>query len=302
MVKKKKTPSGNKTVIKATVIIILVFLLVAGVFLLFNQPKKEQPVVKPKPPVIRVVPKPVAVPVKPKKPVVVEKLPVGKGAKIAFVLDDWGYRMSNCHYLKEIKAPLAIAVLPNLRHSDDIMKCADVYNKDIMLHLPLEPYINRDPYPDNYLITTKMSRANVEKLINETFKKMPLIIGVNNHMGSKATESKSLMKIVFKKIKEKGLFFVDSMTAPNHSICGELADEMNVPFAERNVFLDNVNTKEAIEKQFVDLAQKARRKGYAIAIGHDRTLTMQVLLEQIPILQKQGFEIVHVQDLLRNKN
>ena len=301
MVKKKKVSSENKTAIKATVLITLAFLLLAGIFLLFHKTKKIESL-KPKPQVVRVVPKPIVPPVSKSKKPVVEKTFSGKGAKIAFILDDWGYRMSNCRYLKEIKAPLAIAVLPNLHHTNDIMKCANVYDKDIMLHLPLEPYINRDPYPDNYLITTKMPHANVEKLIDDTFKKMPLIIGVNNHMGSKATENKSLMRIVLRKIKDKGLFFVDSMTAPKHSICGELADEMKIPFAQRNVFLDNVDTREAIEKQFVELAQKARRKGYAIAIGHDRSLTMQILQEEIPVLQKQGFEIVHVKDLLRNKN
>ena len=301
MSKKKKISSEDKTAIRATIILTLAFLLLAGIFLFFHKTKPEQPV-KPKPAVVVKISKPVVVPVKTKKPVVGDRIPSAKGAKIAFILDDWGYRMSNCHYLKEIKAPLAIAVLPNLRHTNDIMKCASVYDKDIMLHLPLEPYHNNDPYPDNYLITTKMSRATIEKIIGDTFKKMPLIIGVNNHMGSKATESKLLMKTVFKKIKEKGLFFVDSMTAPNHSVCGELADEMNLPFAQRNVFLDNIDTREAIEKQILDLAQKARRKGYAIAIGHDRPLTMQMLQEEIPILQKQGFEIVHVKDLLRNKN
>jgi len=327
MAKKGKISPDDKRAIKTTAIMLVLFAVVASVFLFFTKDKSgsKQTVKRAAPKAAEVqsrtsvdeteaVPEPPAPKVKravtaipsPIKPV--KKLKTAdreysaSGAKIAFILDDWGYRMSNCHFLKEIKTPLAIAVLPGLRHSNDVMKCASIYDKDIMLHLPMEPYHTADHYPDYYLLTTTMTTAKVETLLDDTLRKMPLIVGVNNHMGSKATEDKALMRTVFKKIKKKGLFFIDSMTAPKHSVCSQLADEMKLPFAKRDVFLDNVNTREAIEKQMIELTQKARRQGFAIAIGHDRTLTLQVIQDSIPILQKQGFEIVHVKDLLRNTN
>lgn len=308
MAKKNKISPDDKRAFKTTFIVLIFVGFLAGLFLFFHKEHKQEKFipapVKAKAPTPKVTETPVTPTIpsvaKPKKKAIKEMLPSAKGAKIAFILDDWGYRMSNCHYLKEIKAPLAVSVLPNLRHSNDIMKCASIYDKDIMLHLPLEPYHTADRYPDYYLITTTMPPSKVESLLDDTFKKMPLIVGVNNHMGSKATEDRELMKLIFKKIKKRGLFFVDSMTSPHHSICGSLADEMKLPFAKRDTFLDNINTREAIEKQMVEVANKARRQGYAIAIGHDRQLTLQVLEDDIPILQKQGFEIVHVKALLRN--
>lgn len=284
---KSKISASDKKNIKTTLIVLLGTALIGGIFLFFHREKE----IKPKTAVHGTVP----------KKTFVQKFPLGSGSKIAFIFDDWGYNTHDCHYLKEIKAPLAVSILPDLRHSTDIMKCAAIHNKDIMLHLPMEAYHNNDPYPDGYLITTKMSVTQVEKRLDEIFKKMPLIMGVNNHMGSKATEDEALMTIVFKKIHRKGLFFVDSMTAPHHSVGGELAEQMRIPFAKRDIFLDNINTREAIEKQIAVLARIARRQGYAIAIGHDRQLTLQIMEEEIPILQKQGFEIVHVKDLLRNR-
>ena len=73
----------------------------------------------------------------------------------------------------------------------------------------------------------------------------------------------------------------------------------DLAFGKRDVFLDNINTKEEITKQIMLLAQKARRRGYAVAIGHDRHLTMQVLKEEIPMLKAQGFQIVSIKDLLK---
>jgi polysaccharide deacetylase 2 family uncharacterized protein YibQ len=76
---------------------------------------------------------------------------------------------------------------------------------------------------------------------------------------------------------------------------------MGLAFGKRDVFLDNVNTRDAIIKQIVALGKLARHRGYAVAIGHDRRLTMQVLKEEIPWLTSQGFEIVSIKELLKNK-
>jgi polysaccharide deacetylase 2 family uncharacterized protein YibQ len=169
-----------------------------------------------------------------------------------------------------------------------------------MLHLPMEAMNNNDFYPSDYVIKTTMKAALVEKILNDDLEQLPSIAGVNNHMGSKATADRPLMKLVFRRLKNKGLFFVDSMTARN-SVCSKLADEMGLAFGKRDVFLDNINTREAIIKQIMSLAQRTRHKGYAVAIGHDRHLTMQVLEEQIPWLESQGFQIVSIKDLLKKR-
>ncbi len=140
----------------------------------------------------------------------------------------------------------------------------------------------------------------VVKIVEDDLDQLPSIEGVNNHMGSKATGDKSLMRIIFKRIKRRGLFFVDSMTSHN-TVSVALAQEMGLPFGKRDVFLDNINTREAITKQIMILAQKARSRGYAVAIGHERRLTMQILKEEIPWLEKQGFAIVSIKELLKNR-
>ncbi len=317
----KRSPKSPKSGNDLKTAVIIVLLLIAGVqgyLLISKQMGGDEKTGVNKKPVVTTVTKPVETPtpitvgIKPKKvqpptpvvtppPTVIKKVPAGSSGKIAIIIDDWGYTTRNCHFFNEIDAPLAIAILPNLRNTDKVAQCAKDAHKNIMLHLPLEPYHNNDPYPDNYLITTKMKPNKADLLVTQTLAKMPYIEGVNNHMGSKATEDKRLMKLIFSRIKGKKLFFVDSMTAPNHSVCAELADGMKIPFAQRDVFLDNINKKEEIVKQFASLMQKARKKGYAIAIGHDRELTMQVIKEQIDVLREQGFEIVPVTELLRNQ-
>ncbi len=306
----KKIPDPTND-IKTTIIIVLCVII--GIqALMLSQLLKKAPApsattLKPAPkrvpapvqPAPVPLPKPVVIPEKPAKPT--KKETPGSAGKIAFVLDDWGYNMTNCKVLNEITEPLAIAVLPNLRHTDEIAECAHSAGKVVMLHLPLEPYFNNDRYPDDYLITSKMRPARVEQLLEDSINKLPYAQGVNNHMGSKAMEHKPLMKLIFKHLKKRKLFFVDSMTSPHHSIGAETAGEMQLAFAQRDVFLDNINVREKILKQIEILADKARSRGYAIAIGHDRALTMRILKEEIPRLEAEGFDVVSITELLKNR-
>jgi polysaccharide deacetylase 2 family uncharacterized protein YibQ len=229
----------------------------------------------------------------------IENIP-GSGGKIAFIIDDWGQTTANCKYLKDIPEPIAVSILPGLRHTKDVAACAQLNHKLAMLHLPLEALHNSDFYPPNYIIKTTMAPELASKIIDGDLDQLPSIEGVNNHMGSKATENEPLMKLIFKKLKKRSLFFVDSMTAHN-TVCAKLADDMDLAFGKRDVFLDNINTREAITEQMMILAKKARHRGYAVAIGHDRHLTMQVLKDEIPLLEAQGFQIVSIKTLLKNK-
>jgi len=74
---------------------------------------------------------------------------------IAIIIDDWGYNAHHCDQLATIPAPVAISVLPNIVHSTFIAQCAHQNNKEVILHLPLEPYENLERYPENYIIKGK---------------------------------------------------------------------------------------------------------------------------------------------------
>lgn len=269
-----------------------------------SSPQKPKPVVYPKPsaqPVAPIVKKEEFLPpfsvdvvkIKPKSPV-----PHMKQGEIAIVLDDWGYQLSSCQTLKEIAAPIAVAILPGLEFSRQIAICAHQNNKDVMLHLPLEPHQYFERYPPHYYIKTSMIKAQIERKIDEAIEQIPYVKGVNNHTGSKATEHYRTMDIVLRRIKKKGLFFLDSFVT-GQSICQMVARRINMDFARRDVFLDNEDDRRYIEGQFEELARIARQKGFAIGLGHDRPLTLRIVKEQVEKLTNEGFEIVPIERLLR---
>ncbi len=264
--------------------------LVEAFFLFFHKPKtvtviKEKIVVvkekaeKEKPAPREVTPKPVL-------------------GRIAIIVDDCGYNLRPCEFSKTIKSPVAFAVLPNLRHSTEVGTCVHQNRKEVMLHLPMEPHHNEDKYPKNYLILTSMDRKAIEGIITKSLNSVPNADGVNNHMGSKATENMEVMAVVLRDLKRRGLFFVDSLVT-GHSVCPTLARSINLPFGKRDIFLDNENTREYIRQQFDLLAKEAREKGFAVAIGHDRLLTLQLIREETERLEKDGFKIVPISELVK---
>lgn len=218
--------------------------------------------------------------------------------RITVIIDDWGYNANVLSYLESIKVPFAAAVLPKLPYSKVLAQIAAENGKEVMLHLPLEAHKMLEHYPKDYIITSSMNAQKVRKLIDGYLLAIPFVQGVNNHMGSRATETRPLMKTIFEYLRSKNLFFVDSYVTEK-SICLALAKDMDFPIIKRDVFFDNVMTRTAIESQFQRLTDLARKRGYAVGIGHARVLTLQILQEQSKALAAQGFQFMTVREMIR---
>src|ERR1041384_6212475 len=102
MAKKGKFSSDDQRALKTTFVVLVVVALAASIFLFFNKDKEKR--VRKKALVSEAVTEPVqkkvvvstrttpVLPIKAKKKMI-EQIPSASGAKIAFILDDWGYRL-----------------------------------------------------------------------------------------------------------------------------------------------------------------------------------------------------------------
>lgn len=237
--------------------------------------------------------------VKPK--VLVAPLPVEAkrymGPKIAIVLDDFGYTKSNYELLTAIKEPITLSILPGLRYSDYIASQARAKGYEVILHLPLES--ERSDVPEETgTIRAGMSQGAVNSRLAKELSTIPGAVGVSNHQGSKSTSERNTMAPVFTYLKKNDLFFFDSMTSPK-SVCKDLASDIGIPYARRDIFIDNSNDPDAIEAQLYALEKLALKKGQAIAIGHDRKNTIIVLRRMIPRLKEKGIMIVPLSELVK---
>jgi len=217
--------------------------------------------------------------------------------KVAFIIDDLGYETDVAKKMIELEFPVTLSILPFLQYSDFIAEEGRKNNKEIILHLPMEPS-NTTANPGPGAIKSYMSEEEIRQSVRKSILDFPYIIGVNNHMGSKITENRKLMETVLEEIKEYNLFFIDSMTTKD-SIAYIVAQEMGIKSSVRSVFLDNENDMEYIKGQMLNVQEIALKKGEAIAIGHSRINTFYVLKRMFPELVKVGIEIVPVSKLVK---
>jgi len=228
------------------------------------------------------------------KPAVVKKAAVSRG-RIAIVIDDWGYNQNNLQAASEIKQPLTAALLPNLTYSKAMAHELHGLGFEIILHLPMEP---SEKYRlEENTIMVSMDEPRINRIIEDDLADLLYAKGVSNHMGSLATQDARVMSIIFRDLKLRQLYFLDSLVSTK-SICASLAKKTGLSFARRDIFLDNIQDPQYIKGQIDKLKARARVSGKAIGIGHDRRRTLEVLKEELPKLEKEGFKLVFVSDLI----
>jgi polysaccharide deacetylase 2 family uncharacterized protein YibQ len=216
--------------------------------------------------------------------------------KIAVVIDDLGYNTDNLNILDEIKFPVTFSLLPNLNYSKTIAQKLNQKRFEIMLHLPMEPH--EKVRLENNTILTSMDESKIREIIEADLSSISYVKGVSNHMGSLASEDVKIMTLIFSELKKRHLYFLDSFVT-GKSVAVQLAQKIALRFAKRDVFLDNNPDPGYIREQLRKLKTKARIKGEAIGIGHDRKITLEVLKEVMPELDKEGYKFVFVSDLAR---
>jgi hypothetical protein len=255
-------------------------------------PATSQPIAKS--PTFEVYPPKEIPPVKKpvKSPTPEKQLPL-----VAIIIDDLGYDKKIARKLSNLNAMLTFSILPYSPFQKSIARLSRDKGLGIMLHLPMEPVEYPDVNPGPGTLLTSMTPDQLTRQLEKDLDAVPFITGVNNHMGSKMTAESSQMYQIFSILKKRGLYFVDSRTTAE-TLCKPSARLFQLPFAQRDVFLDHLMEVEFIRKQLKELVRIAQRNGYAVGIGHPHSLTYQVLQEMLPDLQKQirlvpVSEIVH---------
>ncbi|MEW6681111.1 MAG: divergent polysaccharide deacetylase family protein [bacterium] len=224
----------------------------------------------------------------------------GPPCKIAIILDDAGYKLSN-DSLNLIKNgfPLTISILPHLPFSKETAEIVRNNGGEVMLHLPMEA--KNGIGGTEGVIKSDMTQEKIKEITEKAIESIPYCVGVNNHMGSKATSDKETMEPVLSVIKEKNLYFVDSLTS-SKSIAYKLAKDMGLKAGKRDIFIDNNNEESFVLFYLQQLIKVARKKGSAIGIGHIyKKATISVLERELPNLQNAGIELVPVSSLVKQE-
>ncbi len=223
-----------------------------------------------------------------------------KAGKIAIIIDDFGYHNNNTtEKFVNFEYPITLSIIPGQKYSSKMLEAAKNSDKPYMIHLPMEA-IEEKVEDSEFTITTDMPDSVIADRVQKAIGELPGAVGINNHMGSKATADARVMGIVFKQLKSNGKFFMDSRTT-TESVVSDMAAKYSVRSAVNDGFLERKRNEDElyIKGKLAAIAKIAKRRGKAIVIGHPYDETIKVLIEEIPKLEKKGFQIVPITEMIR---
>ena len=221
--------------------------------------------------------------------------PPARGPRVAIVVDDLGRSREPLAALERLGVPITCAVLPYEAESRAVAKELAGRRAEFVLHLPMESESGEKQEPHTLL--GRQSERELAAATAAALAELPGVAGLNNHQGSLLTADRRAMRAVLGEVRRRGLYFLDSRTSAE-SVAFAVARELEVPAAQRQVFLDDDLEREAIRGEFARLLRLAEERGGAIAIGHPHPTTLAVLAEEVPRARAAGFRFVSVSALL----
>lgn len=260
-----------------------------------SEGKKSQPVSKPE--IKKDEPKIASVnpPAKKTEEIKVEKYsipPAKNGATLVFIIDDGGYDTYNLKLYTSLPFPIAIAVLPKLAYSKDCAAIVRNSGQELMLHQPMQAQ-NLKLNPGAGAILPDMSLSEVYKQVSENIAEIGPIKGLNNHEGSLITCDVMKIGAVLDAVLDNGIFFVDSRTSAQTK-APQAALERDMKILERDVFIDDIISKDEMLAQIYRGLGIANKNGKVIMIGHvDKSAKIlpQLLNDMYPYLKQKGYKI-----------
>ena len=218
---------------------------------------------------------------------------------VAVIIDDMGLDRQRSARAIQLPGPLTMSFMTYARSLQRQAAAARDAGHEIMIHVPMEPD-NANAYAGPKAIKRDLSDKELARRIDWALGRLKNYVGINNHMGSRFTTYGPGMALVLAEVKRRGLLFIDSRTGPN-SVGASVARRLSVPFARRDIFLDDDPSRELVARQLKALEQAASEKGYAIAIGHPYESTLAMLENWLPTLAARGFVLVPVSAIVRHR-
>ncbi|MGA2526366.1 MAG: divergent polysaccharide deacetylase family protein [Smithellaceae bacterium] len=303
---------------------LLIFLIIISVaaIIYMLQVKEEQPVIKEKeketkqiepqksitPPALKAksakerTSASIPIEKKEKKKIVVskiEKIPLPL-RQVAIIIDDIGYDLVPVKELLKVNADITYSVLPFLIHSREAAEMLHKANKEILLHLPMEPVSYPREKPGSGALFTDMNNEELIFQLEKDIEAVPYIVGINNHMGSKFMKDKEKLTLIFSKLKKKNLFFIDSRTAAN-SEAFAAAQKVGLQVAARKIFLDNNRDYNEIYNNLINITNNNGDVSPLIVIGHPHPETIRAIKDAARVFREKGILIVPVSQVIKAK-
>jgi len=216
--------------------------------------------------------------------------------RIAIVIDDLGADVVHTRRAMALPRAVALAFLPYPESTPTLAREAGRGGHEILVHVPMQAIGAQNPGP-MALSPSLAPEENIRRL-DWAFTRVPGYAGINNHEGSLFTSNRAALVPVIEHLADRHALFFDSRTTADSQVVS-VARAFGVASAARDVFLDDVQTIDAVDAELRMLEARAKETGIAIAIGHPHGITLDAVAYWTA--HQSGFELISLSEAIRLK-
>lgn len=213
-------------------------------------------------------------------------------AKLVLIIDDVA-TFEHASMVKSIGLKITPSIFPATKTHPDTPNIARTF-EFYMIHLPMQA--KHFDSPEIGTLTINESFESMHEKIKKIRKDFPRAKYTNNHTGSRFTSDYDAMDKAYRALIEQGFIFVDSKTIAQTAVA-RAAKKYNQPYISRDIFLDDDPSAAAVRRELVAAVNLAKKRGYAIAIGHPKKNTIAVIKSSKNNILKD-VEVVYLKDIL----
>ena len=216
---------------------------------------------------------------------------------IAICIDDLGQDLAGTDKALALPKDVALSFLPFADATPFLAESAARGGHLVLAHVPMQALNGTDPGPMG--LKPEMAAAEIAGRLGWNLARVPGLVGINNHEGSRFTADAQMLAPVMATLRARHLFFFDSRTTPESAVL-DAARAAGVMTAARDIFLDDDQSAVAVSAALEMLVREARRSGVAIAIGHPHDVTLTLLKKWLA--EDHGVTLVPLDEAIRLKS
>jgi hypothetical protein len=179
-----------------------------------------------------------------------------------------------------LRPPLGLALFPEGERLGEVLDLAQARGHQVLVHRPLDP--EELPEPEA-----------LRQLLRLDLKRVPEAMGVDMPGLDEALTTE-----VLREVRKNELVFVDRAAALDFD-AASMAREAKVRAVHRDLYLDEVDNRAAVEKKLWELAELAAQRGQALGLAQTRESTLLALEAVLPRLEARGFRLISLSHLAR---
>jgi polysaccharide deacetylase 2 family uncharacterized protein YibQ len=201
----------------------------------------------------------------------------------------------------KLPVPFAMAIVPGAKASASMFRAAHSSQREVVLHLPLEPinYPQVDPGPGTVLVT--MRPARIASVLQHDLDQARPVVAVANHMGSLATQDMTVMGAIYHELRRAELPFIHLSPAAG-AVCKSLAADLGVAYDEPGAVIDDEARQtrpKALERRWKEILAQARTREHLVVWVRATPLSRGWLPGAVDRKQLEGVDLVPLSSLLR---